>query len=151
MQRFDAEQVKEQLIRDEGVVYEIYLDSLGFKTFGIGHLVLRSDPEYDLPVGSPVSAERVWSTFTKNFNTAVECCERLYSPDFYTWPVEVQELLINMMFNLGMSKLSQFVKMKAALLRRDWRLAAREGRDSRWYTQVTNRAERLMTRLENVE
>ena len=32
----------------------------------------------------------------------------------------------------------------------DWKLAAIEGRDSRWYKQVTNRAERLMSRLEKV-
>ena len=28
--------------------------------------------------------------------------------------------------------------------------AAKEGRDSRWYDQVTNRAERLMVRLEHL-
>ena len=32
----------------------------------------------------------------------------------------------------------------------DWVNAAVEGRDSKWYRQVTNRAERLMVRLENV-
>ena len=32
----------------------------------------------------------------------------------------------------------------------DWKNAAVEGRDSKWYRQVGNRAERLMTRLENV-
>jgi len=36
------------------------------------------------------------------------------------------------------------------ILKEDWKEAAKEGRDSRWHKQVTNRAERLMTRLEQV-
>ena len=43
-----------------------------------------------------------------------------------------------------------FKNMKKALDKRDWKLAAVEGRDSLWYRQVSNRAERLMTRMENV-
>ena len=40
--------------------------------------------------------------------------------------------------------------MHAGILAEDWKEAAKEGRDSRWYKQVTNRAERLMERLEKV-
>ena len=42
------------------------------------------------------------------------------------------------------------VKFKKALDEGDWAKAGIEGRDSKWYRQVTNRAERLMERLENV-
>jgi hypothetical protein len=55
-----------------------------------------------------------------------------------------------MMFNLGRPRLSKFKNMKKALDNGNWQLAAVEGEDSLWYRQVTNRAERLMTRLENV-
>ena len=55
-----------------------------------------------------------------------------------------------MMFNMGLTRLSKFSKHNAALQSGDWETAAVEGRASRWYDQVTNRAERLMTRLENV-
>ena len=55
-----------------------------------------------------------------------------------------------MMFNMGRTRLSKFKKMHAAILEGNWVEAAKEGRDSRWYKQVTNRAERLMTRLEKV-
>jgi hypothetical protein len=46
--------------------------------------------------------------------------------------------------------LSGFKKFNAALLEGDWKTAAVEGRDSKWYRQVTNRAERLMSRMEEV-
>ena len=55
-----------------------------------------------------------------------------------------------MMFNLGYTRLNQFNNWKAAIREENWKQAAVEGRDSKWYRQVTNRAERLMKRLENV-
>ena len=55
-----------------------------------------------------------------------------------------------MMFNMGRTRLTKFRKHNAALQEGDWKTAAIEGRDSRWYRQVTNRAERLMKRLEEV-
>ncbi len=55
-----------------------------------------------------------------------------------------------MMFNMCRTRLSKFKNHNAALVAGDWAEAAKEGRDSRWYRQVTNRAERLMSRLEEV-
>ena len=55
----NLEQLREQLEIDEGVKYEVYNDHLGYATFGVGHLVLESDPEYGsasaLPSVSPES------------------------------------------------------------------------------------------------
>ena len=55
------------------------------------------------------------------------------------------------MFNMGRPRLSKFKKFNAAIAKGDWLEAAKEGRDSRWYNQVTNRAERLMIKLEILE
>ena len=46
---FDREKLREELIRDEGVKFEIYNDHLGYPTFGIGHLVTDEDEEYGKP------------------------------------------------------------------------------------------------------
>ena len=149
--KLDREAVFEQLKIDEGVVYEIYLDHLGYPTFGVGHLVIDSDPEHGQPVGTPVSEERVKDCFEKDLDTAINECELLYEDGIFSdFPDEVQQILVNMMFNMGRTRLSKFKKMHAAILESDWKTAAVEGRDSRWHKQVTNRAERLMERLENV-
>ena len=55
-----------------------------------------------------------------------------------------------MMFNMGYTRLSKFSGMKRGMDARDWNDAADEMVDSRWYNQVTNRAKRLMSRLENI-
>jgi len=147
----NREAVFEQLKIDEGVVYEVYLDHLGYPTFGVGHLVLESDPEHGLEVGTMVSEERVRECFESDLNIAIEECNKLYEDGrFSALPDEVQQILVNMMFNMGRTRLSKFKKMHAAILNDNWKEAAKEGRDSRWYRQVTNRAERLMSRLEMV-
>ncbi len=48
----NREQVQKQLEIDEGVVYEIYRDHLGYPTFGIGHLIREEDPEHGLARGN---------------------------------------------------------------------------------------------------
>lgn len=147
----NREAVFEQLKIDEGVVYEIYKDHLGYETFGVGHLVLESDPEHGQPVGTPVSEDRVRECFELDLDLAISECTALYGDStFEGWPDEVQQILANMMFNMGRTRLGGFKNFRVALEEGDWKRAAVEGRDSRWHKQVTNRAERLMERLENV-
>lgn len=151
MKQENRDNVFEQLKIDEGVVYEIYKDHLGYPTFGVGHLVLDSDPEHGAEVGTPVDEDRVKDCFDKDLEIAISECHALYTEEaFNDFPGEVQEILVNMMFNMGRTRLSKFKKFNAALLEGNWAEAAVEGRDSRWHKQVTNRAERLMVRMEQV-
>ena len=55
------------------------------------------------------------------------------------------------MFNMGYPRLSKFKGMKRGVDARDWNKAADEMVDSRWYKQVTNRADRLVERMRNIE
>ena len=55
----NQEKLYEEIKADEGEVLEIYKDHLGYETFGIGHLVTKTDPEHGKPVGTPVSSDRV--------------------------------------------------------------------------------------------
>tara|TARA_Y100000022_G_scaffold199177_1_gene211051 strand:+ start:726 stop:1166 length:441 start_codon:yes stop_codon:yes gene_type:complete len=145
----DINKLKEQLKIDEGVVYEIYNDHLGYPTFGIGHLVLEGEPEHGLSVGTPITEERVDECFERDVEYVLNDC-RILHEDFDNYPEEVKQIIANMMFNMGRTRLTNFRKHNAALKEGDWKTAAVEGRDSRWYRQVTNRAERLMKRLEEV-
>lgn len=142
--------VYEQLKEDEGVEYEIYKDHLGYPTFGVGHLILESDPEHGQDVGTAISENRVRECFDKDLDIAIDECVALYDEAFAKFPDEVQQILVNMMFNMGRTRLSKFKKMNAHLLCAAWAAAAEEGRDSLWYKQVPNRAKRLMGRLEEV-
>jgi lysozyme len=145
----NIEQLRKQLEIDEGVKYEIYNDHLGYATFGIGHLVLESDPEHGQEIGTEVSEERVIEAFEKDVQTVLDECKVLYE-DFDDLPEEVQQIVANMMFNMGRPRLSKFKGMKAGVDARDWDRAADEMVDSGWYRQVTNRADRLVQRMRAV-
>lgn len=144
----DIDALRKQLEIDEGVKYEIYLDHLGYPTFGIGHLIQKFEFEEGMPVGSVITEERVNEAFVIDVKVSIEDCKALFSK-WDSYPQEAKQVFANMAFNLGRGNLSKFKKMIKAAESADWKLAAVEGRDSRWYKQVTNRAERLMTRLEN--
>ena len=142
----NIEQLREQLEVDEGCVYEIYNDHLGYPTFGIGHLVTESDPEQGQSLGTAVSSERVAEAFESDIQSVLRDCNVLYS-DFHNLPEEAQQVIANMMFNLGRPRLSKFAGMKRGVDARDWNQAADEMVDSNWYRQVTNRADRLVERI----
>ena len=146
----NIEQLREELKADEGVKYEVYLDHLGLPTCGIGHLIKDSDPEYELEVGTEIGEERVNELFAEDIEVTIDECRKLYY-DFDKLPEEVQHIIANMMFNMGRPRLSRFHKMKRAVENSEWKEAANQMEDSRWHKQVTNRANRLISRMSAVE
>ena len=145
----NIEQLREELKVDEGVKYEIYLDHLGLPTCGIGHLITDQDPEHGLEVGTKVDEERVNELFDEDIQVTIQECKYLYN-DFDDLPEEAQRIIANMMFNLGRPRLSRFLKMKQHVDNRDFVSASEEMKNSKWYRQVTNRAQRLVDRMQNV-
>ena len=81
----NIEKLRKQLEIDEGIVHEIYLDHLGYPTFGIGHLVRESDPEHGADVGTAVDETRCIEAFNKDVETVIADCLILY-PDFDDLP-----------------------------------------------------------------
>ena len=142
----DTQKLREQLEIDEGVVHEIYNDHLGYPTFGIGHLITEDDPEHGSPIGTEVENDRVIEAFDKDVQSVLSDCSILY-PNFESLPEEAQQIIANMMFNLGRPRLSKFRGMKAGVDDQNWERAADEMVDSRWYRQVGARAERLVERM----
>ena len=141
--------LRRQLEIDEGVKYEVYLDHLNKKTFGIGHLVLDKDPESKMEVGDPVSERRVEEAFDKDIQSVIDDCQRLYS-NFNAMPEECKQITATMMFNMGLPKMKAFKKMNAAIEDEDYLKASEEMVDSKWYRTVPNRADRLVQRMKMV-
>ena len=145
-----TESLINQIKYDEGVVLEVYKDHLGYDTCGVGHLLVKGNPEYGCAVGTPISESACDNYLKQDLQIAWDECKILYQPWFKDFPQEVKEILINMMFNMGRPRLTKFVNFNKAIMRKDWKSAAVEGRDSLWHRQVTKRAERLMKRLESL-
>ena len=88
-------QLRKELEQDEGCIYEVYLDHLGYPTFGIGHLITISDKERTWAVGTEVEESRVQQAFEKDIQTVLSDCKKLYN-NFYDLPEEVQLIIANM-------------------------------------------------------
>lgn len=148
----DIEKLKNQLIIDEGIKYQIYTDTKGYATFGIGHKLTSSDPEYyyykNLKSGEVinVSQQRVDQAFENDVAIALKACQQCF-PDFDFFLEEVQQIIANMMFNIGQPVFSEFHKFIEAITCKNYKTAAQEMVDSSWYSQVGNRAKRLYNRM----
>ena len=140
------EQLMPVLIDDEGYKEEIYLDHLGHPTFGIGHLVTRTDPEYGQPVGAPVSQERVLEAFNVDVD---DCIRGAYTLDenMLNRPLDAQIVLTCMVFQMGRNGVSKFRNMLNSLHSGDYKAASEHMLDSRWATQTPARANRLARRM----
>lgn len=76
--------------------------------------------------------------FQNDFNQAVSELEKF---SWYTMqPQNVKNALINMNFNLGITKFLEFKEMIAALEKKDYTTAARAALSSEWAKQVHQRA-----------
>jgi lysozyme len=88
------------------------------------------------------------STSTRAWLDAATFIDR---ENFIQMPPEVQRVLQNMAFQLGLSKLQGFVQFKQALLNRDFSSAARAMLDSKWATQTPKRARRLAEEIASLD
>ena len=141
----NIELCKEQIKRHEGEVLNIYEDSLGYKTLGVGHLCQPEDPEYDWAVGTSVSQEVVDMYYEDDFDKHYMEAIHVFGSreDWDELPEVIQRVLVNMCFNLGGSRLSKFRNMLKACRNHDWKEMAVQMEDSRWYRQVGRRSKEL--------
>ena len=141
----DIEHLKKDIMFEEGVKYEVYNDHLGYKTFGVGHLCRATDPENEMEVGTPVSKERVDECFEVDLYVAInyseKFCERMQVDD------NIKECVTHIVFLLGLPRINKFRNFKQALVDGDIAKAQEEMKDSLWYRQTTNRAERLIEKM----
>ena len=142
----DRNKLMEELKFDEGFIDEIYEDHLGLATLGVGHLILENDPEFGKPVGTPISNEKIREYLNKDIDIVCSELDRNI-PWWRGLGNNRQRVLANMCFNLGYPRFSTFKKFLEAVKNEDWETAAVEMLDSKWASQVGDRAIRLRDRL----
>ena len=122
-----------QLIIDEGLELKPYKDTVGKLTIGIGRNLDDNGISED-------------EAHFLCHNDISRCEQELISNFIFYGLMDTnkQEVLINMCFNIGITKLLRFKNMIACLEIADYVGAAREMKDSNWYHQVGERAERLI-------
>ena len=142
-----------QLMKSEGLRLEVYQDTLGIDTIGVGrNLEDRGITKEELDALDIPNMETVYQhgitesdamLLLENDVQIVE--EELLKahPCIAELDAVRQLVLVDMAFNMGVPRLCKFKKMWAGVHDRDFRTAAKEMLDSRWAVQVKSRSHKL--------
>ena len=159
--KYDRQDLIEKLIVAEGLRLQVYKDTLGIDTIGIGRnledrgITKEELADLDIPTIEHVyeygitEADAVYlatndvQIVEEELVRAHPCVDRLDSVR--------QLILIDMAFNMGVPRLCKFKKMWAAVECGDYPTAAKEMLDSRWAKQVKGRATKLANAMHNGE
>tara|TARA_B110000285_G_C14600724_1_gene370531 strand:+ start:20 stop:430 length:411 start_codon:yes stop_codon:yes gene_type:complete len=125
----DMVRLRETITRHEGSRLQMYQDSLGIWTIGVGHNIQEKG----------ISPKVMELMLDEDLEEAISELKRSVS-FFSKMPQQVQEALVNLSFNMGIPRLMQFKKTLALLREGDFESAADELLDSRYSEQVGRRA-----------
>jgi len=138
----------QDLKRDEGVVLHKYKDSLGYETIGVGHLLDKRKGGKDLRTILGVDKDNITRDeadviLVDDINkTSKELYKAL--PWLETKPLNIQNDLTNMAFNLGVGGLLKFKNTLKHLENGDYKRTAAGLYQSKWRRQVGARADRII-------
>jgi len=127
------ERLMSGLKQDEGFRSTAYKCTAGKWTIGYGRNIQEKGITID-------EAEQL----LRNDIADVSVDMRSLFPDFQEYPEDVQYVICNMRFQLGRGGFRCFSKMIGAIKDRNWKRAAKEMVNSKWYSQTPNRAKRLV-------
>ena len=150
----------DQLVLHEGLELLPYKDTLNIDTIGIGrNLEHRGLSEEELAhIGKDISDICEWGItkeqayyLAENDVKIVEkeVCEK--HPCVLELDEVRQRVIIDMAFNMGVPRLSKFVKMWKAIHEENFEEVKIQMLDSRWANQVGNRAVRLSNAMDTGE
>ena len=159
--KYNRQDLIEKLIVSEGLRLQVYKDTLGIDTIGIGRnledrgITTEELADLDIPTIEHVyeygitEADAVYlatndvQIVEEELVRAHPCVDRLDSVR--------QLILMDMAFNMGVPRLCKFKKMWNAVHEEDFPTAAKEMLDSRWANQVKSRATKLANAMHNGE
>ena len=131
----------------EGYRNKVYLDSLGKRTVGVGHLCVEDFWED----GKEYEEKFLLTILEHDLKSAIKSAEELCSkcPDLKDL---AKEIIVEMIFQLGKTGVSKFRNMWKALKKNppQYDVAATEMLDSRWAKQTPNRAKEMSDHMRSL-
>ena len=143
----NMDRLLESVKKHEGYRNKVYLDTLNKRTIGVGHLCVEDfwedDKEYD--------EKFLMEILQKDLQQAIRGARSLMEEhDCADIDEQAEEILIEMVFQLGMTGVSKFKKMWKALAELNYVGASYEMLDSRWSKQTPNRAKAMAKTMKEI-
>ena len=143
----NMDRLLESVKKHEGYRNKVYLDTLGKRTVGVGHLCVEDfwedDKEYE--------ESFLMEILEKDLQEAIRGARSLMEEhDCTDIDEQAEEILIEMVFQLGMTGVSKFKNMWKALSELNYVGASYEMLDSRWAKQTPNRANAMAKTMKEI-
>ena len=133
------EKLLERIKEHEGFRSKVYKCTEGYDTIGYGFAIK------DLELDEDIAEEILMRKLTKLIKQVRSKFDWLDSV-----PREVQGVLVEMSYQMGVTGVTKFKKALHAMQMFQWRIAATELLDSRWAKQTPNRAKELSEIIKDV-
>ena len=143
----NMDRLLESVKKHEGYRNKVYLDTLGKRTVGVGHLCVEDfwedDKEYD--------EKFLLEILEKDLGQAIiGARELMMEHGCMDINEKAEEILIEMVFQLGKTGVSKFKNMWKALSELNYVGASYEMLDSRWAKQTPNRAKAMAKTMKEI-
>ena len=132
----DMDKLMDELIRDEGLRLKVYLDSEGIETIGVGRNLQKG-----------ITRDEAMLLLNNDIRYAIQ--EAMTFPWYEKLTEQRKRVIVNMIFNLGLTRFSGFKNTIRYLEMGDYEAASEEMLDSKWARQVGVRATRLSDMMRN--
>lgn len=138
--------LKERIKSNEGFSSKPYKDQLGYLTIGYGHLIL---PNENILLKKQIHKKELEEIFEKDFKKALTNFNNTFKP--FTLNEKESELLIEMIFQLGIKGCLKFKNLIKNIKKGNKHLVCFDMMDSLWYKQTPNRVKALIKTFLNNE
>ena len=138
--------LKERIKSNEGFSSKPYKDQLGYLTIGYGHLIL---PNENILLKKQIHKKELEEIFEKDFKKALSDFNNAFKP--FTLNKKESELLIEMIFQLGIKGCLKFKNLIKNIKKGNKHLVCFDMMDSLWYKQTPNRVKNLIKTFLNNE
>jgi len=138
--------LKERIKSNEGFSSKPYKDQLGYLTIGYGHLIL---PNENILLKKQINKKELEEIFEKDFKKALSDFNSAFKS--LTLNEKESELLIEMIFQLGIKGCLKFKNLIKNIKKGNKHLVCFDMMDSLWYKQTPNRVKTLINTFLNNE
>lgn len=124
------ERLEKLIVKNEGLRHKAYQDTKGIWTIGVGRNIQE--------VG--ISEEEAYFLLRNDIKRCYDEAKQFSWFEYLETPR--QHVIIDMLFNLGLTRFKKFTRMISALETADFTRASAEMMDSKWSRDVGSRADR---------
>jgi lysozyme len=133
--------LKNDLIRQEGLRLKLYICPEGKYSIGVGRNLEDNG----------ISENEALMFLDHDVQRTVVECQKNFGDWWFKLNDPRKHVLLNMVFNMGMPRVEEFIRMIAALKKNDFDTAASEMLNSQWASQVKKRAVELSDMMRSGE